>query len=188
MNDRGPFVKGRILDLTKKGASELGFISQGTAKVRITALGETETYQYGSVSTERFKEQPDFTVGEFFVQVGSFTNDANAKRLKNKLLSWGRKSVIQKFDRGDKIFYRVQVRAGKTLPEAEHVEDFRTLMDPSIKYTSPSPDLFNAINNLFRAGTNQWVNAVVYDVYPGKNDSLDDTLARAIDEFQEVAK
>ena len=49
-------------------------------------------------------------------------DEANAKRLKDKVLSWGKKSVIRKFDRGDQIFYRVQVRAGKTLSAAAHVE------------------------------------------------------------------
>ncbi|MBU0479783.1 MAG: septal ring lytic transglycosylase RlpA family protein [Proteobacteria bacterium] len=122
VNDRGPFAKGRIIDLSKEGASRLGFIDQGTAKVQITALGESFTYQQGPVSTERFREHPDFNAGEFYVQIGSFTNEENARKLKEKVLSWGKKSVIKKFDRGDQIFYRVQVRAGQTLDAAEHVE------------------------------------------------------------------
>lgn len=39
VNDRGPFVKGRILDVTKGAAEKLGFLSDGTAHVRITVLG-----------------------------------------------------------------------------------------------------------------------------------------------------
>jgi rare lipoprotein A len=35
VNDRGPFVKGRDLSVTRKAAEELGFIKQGTAKVKI---------------------------------------------------------------------------------------------------------------------------------------------------------
>lgn len=38
VNDRGPFVKGRILDVSRKGAQELGIIEPGTARVRITVL------------------------------------------------------------------------------------------------------------------------------------------------------
>ena len=38
INDRGPFVGGRIIDLTKAAARKLGFISSGTAKVRLTVL------------------------------------------------------------------------------------------------------------------------------------------------------
>lgn len=35
VNDRGPFVKGRALSVTRRAAQELGFIKQGIAKVRI---------------------------------------------------------------------------------------------------------------------------------------------------------
>ena len=38
INDRGPFVGGRIIDLTKAAAHKLGFVSAGTAKVRLTVL------------------------------------------------------------------------------------------------------------------------------------------------------
>ena len=39
INDRGPFVGGRIIDLTKGAAHKLGFVSAGTAQVRLTVLG-----------------------------------------------------------------------------------------------------------------------------------------------------
>jgi len=38
INDRGPFVGGRVIDLTKAAASRLGFVSAGIARVRITVL------------------------------------------------------------------------------------------------------------------------------------------------------
>lgn len=38
INDRGPFVKGRIIDLSKRAARELGMIDRGTAPVLVTAL------------------------------------------------------------------------------------------------------------------------------------------------------
>ena len=122
VNDRGPFAKNRIIDLTRTGASNLGFMDQGTARVKITALGEAETYRYGGVSTERFKTHPDFQSGEFYVQIGSFTVEDNARRLKEQMLAWGRKAVIRKFDRGDQVFFRVQIRAGHNLPSAREIE------------------------------------------------------------------
>lgn len=36
INDRGPYTRGRIIDLTRAAATELGFIRSGTAKVRVT--------------------------------------------------------------------------------------------------------------------------------------------------------
>lgn len=39
VNDRGPFVDGRIVDVSRKAARELGMMGPGTARVRITVLG-----------------------------------------------------------------------------------------------------------------------------------------------------
>jgi rare lipoprotein A len=38
INDRGPFVGGRIIDVTKAAAAKLGFLKAGTAKVQLTVL------------------------------------------------------------------------------------------------------------------------------------------------------
>lgn len=38
VTDRGPFVEGRIVDVSRKAAQELGMIGPGTARVRITVL------------------------------------------------------------------------------------------------------------------------------------------------------
>jgi rare lipoprotein A len=122
VNDRGPFAKERIIDLTRTGAKNLGFLDQGTARVKITALGEAESYRYGGLTTERFKTHPDFQSGEFYVQIGSFTVEDNARRLKEQMLAWGHKALIRRFDRGDQVFFRVQVRAGHNLPSAREVE------------------------------------------------------------------
>ncbi len=40
INDRGPFAKGRIIDVSRRGAQLLGFKEQGTAKVRVQILAE----------------------------------------------------------------------------------------------------------------------------------------------------
>lgn len=40
INDRGPFVKGRVIDLTKAAAAKLGFVSKGVARVRIKVLSK----------------------------------------------------------------------------------------------------------------------------------------------------
>ncbi|MGM0682063.1 MAG: septal ring lytic transglycosylase RlpA family protein, partial [Thermodesulfobacteriota bacterium] len=47
INDRGPFVRGRIIDLSKKAAKDIGMLEKGTARVEITALGETVTVKKG---------------------------------------------------------------------------------------------------------------------------------------------
>ena len=39
INDRGPFVRGRVIDVTKAAAQNLGFVSSGVTNVRLTVLG-----------------------------------------------------------------------------------------------------------------------------------------------------
>ena len=48
INDRGPFVSGRIIDLSYKAARKLDFVNQGTAKVRIDVirLGDNKYYKW----------------------------------------------------------------------------------------------------------------------------------------------
>lgn len=122
INDRGPFVKGRIIDLSLTGAREIGMKDKGTAKVRITALGEAVSSVRGGKKIERFRPYQDFNKGEFFVQVGSFTEKKNADNLKKILLCQGKKAVTQVFELGKETYYRVQVRAGTNLTEAEKAE------------------------------------------------------------------
>ena len=47
INDRGPFIKGRIIDLSYKAAKKLDFVNQGTVKVRIDVirLGDNKYYK-----------------------------------------------------------------------------------------------------------------------------------------------
>jgi rare lipoprotein A len=42
INDRGPFIGGRIIDVSKAAASSLGMIGAGVAKVRVAAIGGVE--------------------------------------------------------------------------------------------------------------------------------------------------
>ena len=44
INDRGPYVEGRIIDLSRKAAEELGFIDEGTTKVKIEVVEPAEGY------------------------------------------------------------------------------------------------------------------------------------------------
>ena len=122
VNDRGPFVRGRIIDLSRRAADELDISKQGLGRVEITALGEAVTYQEDGKTRTRFAPTPDFEYGEFFVQVGSFTNRENAERLRDQLNQWDRPSIVREYDHGGRIFHRVQVKAGNELSAARHLE------------------------------------------------------------------
>jgi rare lipoprotein A len=73
INDRGPFAKGRIIDLSYAAAKEIDMVGPGTTQVEVVALNRDQI-------------DPGIHEGIFTVQVGSFAEQANAKRLADKLL------------------------------------------------------------------------------------------------------
>jgi len=104
INDRGPFVRGRIIDLSYRGAKELGVVKKGTAHVRVTPLGRDARYiKYIKVN--------DSGSGEYTVQLGAFTSKDKAERL---LRALGAEKLsgayISEAMVSGRVFYRV--RAG----------------------------------------------------------------------------
>jgi rare lipoprotein A len=69
ITDRGPFVGGRIIDLSHAAARELEMIGPGVARVRIEVI----------------RTPPDAAPGLFAVQVGAFRDRANAERLRSQM-------------------------------------------------------------------------------------------------------
>lgn len=122
VNDRGPFAKGRLIDLSYNTARELGMIKKGTASVRITALGEAVSYEDEAGTTTRFLPQQDLNRGDYYVQIGSFANQANAEQVQDRLARWGKNVVTVKYENNGQLFYRIQVKAGSTLEEARRTE------------------------------------------------------------------
>lgn len=114
VNDRGPFVRGRILDLSYGSAQKLGIVRKGTANVRIYALTPSRNGKLVSA--------PDFNSGQFYVQIGSFLDKENALRLQNRFRNAGHETVIQETPVDDKIYYRVQVYTGTRLAYAKRAE------------------------------------------------------------------
>lgn len=109
INDRGPFVKGRVIDLSYVAANQLDIVKPGTAPVRVEALGFKLETPPGSATVYRQPETYD--AGTYTVQVGAFTIAANAQSLAAQLRStYGAASVAEAWIQGRK-FYRV--RAGQ---------------------------------------------------------------------------
>ena len=118
VNDRGPFVQGRIIDLSLGAARKVDLVQSGTAKVKIIALGEVKKTN-GQV---QFKKHAALRSGEYFVQIGAFTQQYNGLKLQKKFLDSGHHTVIQQALINGQTFYRVQVFVGRTLNNARRSE------------------------------------------------------------------
>jgi rare lipoprotein A len=79
INDRGPFVTGRIIDLSNKAAHAIEMVKKGTAKVNVTVLGF-----HAKIAKTKLEKQETATVGKYYVQVGAFSKIEGAKITKRK--------------------------------------------------------------------------------------------------------
>jgi rare lipoprotein A len=79
INDRGPFVAGRIVDLSRAAAEEIGSVADGVVPVTLSVVtlgsGRRTASGNGSLSEPR----------AWAVQAGAFADAANAARLKDRL-------------------------------------------------------------------------------------------------------
>jgi rare lipoprotein A len=103
INDRGPFLKSRFLDLSYGAAKALGFVSLGTARIRIETLDAVR----GPV--------------QYTVQAAVFNEEENARMLKERLDTKFEVVNIVPFDTNIARFYRVQVGSYTSEVRAEHV-------------------------------------------------------------------
>jgi rare lipoprotein A len=119
INDRGPFVRGRIVDLSYKAARALGIHEKGITRVHAIALGEETISKWGEPPVLRYQ---DLSVGEFFVQIGAFSKKHNAERLRKRFTDAGHTTVIRQSNVSESIFHNVLVYAGKTMQHARRAE------------------------------------------------------------------
>ena len=120
INDRGPFVRGRILDCSYGAAQALGFAGAGLARVRIEVLEEGHERPRRSPPPGEVLVTPGIpgaTVldGTFTVQAGAFASETNAKRFRDQLSRTFGDAYVIKF----RDFYRVRLGHLGTEEEAE---------------------------------------------------------------------
>lgn len=105
INDRGPFIAGRIIDLSRAAAGKLGLIGPGTGRVRLTILKPGPAAPLISAS------------GLWSVQIGSFADASNAERHADRARSTGRTVSLEPY-RG---LTRVKVGAYPSRGKAQDV-------------------------------------------------------------------
>jgi rare lipoprotein A len=86
VNDRGPFKKSRILDLSYAAASRLGVLAKGTAAVEIRAITPAPGAAKPQAVTPATVELAKFA---YYIQVGAFSDPTNAERLRARVSGLG---------------------------------------------------------------------------------------------------
>ena len=103
INDRGPFVKDRIIDLSYIAAKQIDMVGPGTARV----------------SLEILKSVPNpFPLA---IQVASFREEINAKKLQTDLKERFAPVTLQEYESSEGTFFRVLVGQFKDSQEAQAV-------------------------------------------------------------------
>jgi len=86
INDRGPFIKGRIIDLSRAAAERLDLVGPGIGRVRLTVLNPGV-------------EPPEISVsGLWSVQIGSFADAGNARRQADRARAAGKMVSLEAYN------------------------------------------------------------------------------------------
>ena len=116
VNDRGPYIKGRILDLSKRGAQELGILVQGTSRIRlrsVDAMGLPTTLDLAVNQTD-----------PFVVQVASLSDPNNIEILTRELENtFGIVTLQSAVTRSGLSVKRVRVGSYTTRQDAEQAAE-----------------------------------------------------------------
>ena len=107
VNDRGPFVRGRVIDLSLAAATDLGMVPNGTARVRLDRV---------SVPASIASEESAYTV-----QIGAFVEAASARTLQQQLRSRYPDVLVSSVRVDGATYYRVRVGRVATIADAEQL-------------------------------------------------------------------
>lgn len=142
INDRGPFVRGRIIDLSKKAAEILDIVRTGTAKVRVKILesesrkiaqinskfeinkgvksAKTEKILKKSLEYDDFGKSQEVVIDKnLIIQVAAFNNEENANRLVDKLSDFS--AFIKHEFVKNNFFYRVRIGPFNDMSKAKKI-------------------------------------------------------------------
>ncbi|WP_419317162.1 septal ring lytic transglycosylase RlpA family protein [Caulobacter sp. ErkDOM-E] len=151
VNDRGPFVGDRVIDLSRAAADQLGYRRQGVARVRVRYVGPAPKSSFGGRQYAQApappppppRREPPRQDAEpvwpaepppiptqiiparqaaFKVQAGSFSSRENAERAVAQLKTAGR-ATIEPLERASGTLYRVTVSAGEDELQAWSLRD-----------------------------------------------------------------
>jgi rare lipoprotein A len=121
INDRGPFVKSRLIDLSYAAAKVLGYTDKGTVRVRVQALQNSASSpkpdpSHVIVPTVR----PLLKKSQMYVQVGAFASMENADRLRGSLAGLFPSAHVSSLSQEAQQLYRVRIGPFWDMQQIEH--------------------------------------------------------------------
>lgn len=118
VNDRGPFVGERIIDLSYAAAVRLGMHNDGTALVDVEIVVPGSAPATPVIAQDTAPVQPD----PVWLQVGAFSDEANATRLSSRLASEGIHDVVMQAERrARQSIFRVRIGPLTAVDEVERM-------------------------------------------------------------------
>ena len=108
INDRGPFVGKRIIDLSRAAAADIQMIGTGTARVRLTVIRPPAGARRARAPVPARGTQE----GRFDIQIGVFASQANARALAKRANGKGHSAVVREFSQSGSKRFRVLVLGG----------------------------------------------------------------------------
>ncbi|MGB1227549.1 MAG: septal ring lytic transglycosylase RlpA family protein [Poseidonibacter sp.] len=151
INDRGPFVDGRIIDLSNTAAHKIDMVRKGTARVKVTVLGYNgEIQNYNAPTKQAYKEvvKPKVVVQDikpiapmkieektlaydnYNIQVGAFSKLDGAMLTKRKyenILNNQYKVDVVKVVSNDRFLHKVLIRGFNSRNQAQMFKDLNGL-------------------------------------------------------------
>lgn len=118
VNDRGPFVGNRLIDLSYVAAKKLGVIGHGTAKVKIRAINPRQWLANQKEPSNHIIASNHSSRGQVYLQVGAFQSGTNANKLKQRLAGFVRHPVNISAPSSVSHLYRVKIGPFNTRHEA----------------------------------------------------------------------
>lgn len=122
VNDRGPFLENRLIDLSYAAAWKLGILGTGTGIVEVEGLSGDEPVMTAATPAPDPEPAPKTTAPRLYLQVGAFTSRDNAENLKDRLARADLAPVyIQSAQLDNTPLYRVRIGPLASVDESDRL-------------------------------------------------------------------
>ena len=121
INDRGPFVGTRIIDLSNKAAHKIDMVRKGTANVRLEVMGfkDQKSKERGAKQSTKSAPKEVLNYENYAIQIGSFSKFDGAQKIQEEFDGYrGYHTVIKDTEYNNKRVFKVWLSGFKSETEA----------------------------------------------------------------------